>query len=111
MKPYTFARPRPNGRPPLSRGPGLVILVLGLTALCASRVDLAGSEWHTAVRTQPPDPTPVLEAPEPETVLTAPAEPTIIELTGIIGRGEVFSEALTRQGIEHEAVFELVSSL
>ena len=111
MKPYTFARPRPNGRPPLSRGPGLVILVLGLTALCASRVDLAGSEWHTAVRTQPPDPTPVLEAPEPETVLTAPAEPRINELTGIIGRGEVFSEALKRQGIEHEAVFELVSSL
>lgn len=111
MKPYTFARPKPNGRPPLSRGPGLLILLLGLVALCASRAELAGSEWHIAARLSPPEPFLVLSAPSEAIQLPPSAEPALTELTGIIGRGEVFSEALKRQGLTHEAVFELVSSL
>lgn len=111
MKPYTFARPRPNGRPPLSRGPGLVILLLGLVALCASRAELAGSEWHVATRPVPVEPVILLDAPAPPATLSPPTEPALTELTGIIGRREVFSEALKRQGLAHEAVFELVSSL
>ncbi len=109
-KPTTFARPNPSGRPPLSRGPGLIILLLGLVALCASRADLAGSEWHVATHPVPTAPILTLQEPESDDPIP-PSEPALTELTGIIGRGEVFSEALKRQGLGHDAVFELVLSL
>lgn len=92
----------------LLAGRGKLIAVVGILAV-------GTLPWlsDTAVETPSAEasaPALVVPVPAPEAPLL-PSPPEWDTLSGEIGRGEAFSEALKSAGISHDAVFELVKAL
>ncbi len=109
MPSLDFKNPRRQERGPgtLLAGPGKFIVLIGLIAAGALFIPSDGTVDTDLVDE------PIVSSPAelPISAPLLPLPPELRTLTGTIGRGEAFSEALKSAGISHEEVFQLVKTL